>query len=130
MSSVKIFGVIAGVIQIADIGARLSVKLSALTGKARDVSKEVALTSTVLQELGDLLRRDEQVKLCSDRAIRTASETVQECKIVFSDLETTVNGNAQSQRNAYRKWTQTLMVSFKEQKIELLRSNLERLKSI
>lgn len=130
MSGIEIFGVIAGIVQLADVGTRLSVKLLSFTGKVRDISKEVALTCAALHELSNELHRNDQARLCSDQAVKTADEVVKECEKTFGELQKMLDDNEQTPKNSYWKWTKPFKYPLLEQKVEILRSNLERLKSI
>ena len=79
---------IASIVRIADTGYRLSLKLytsgEAISSADRAVitiSKDISLTSTVLEELGEILRRneDEKERICSENLVQTAGNTVKEC---------------------------------------------------
>ena len=138
LSGVDILGIVAGMFQVADIGAKLSVNLSSFARKAksadlaiRDISKDVSLTCSVLRELAKELQKDEKAKLCSNHAMTTAQRIIDECRKVFNDLNTTLDTNKPMPQDtmAFKKWTQRLKYPFVEPRIDLLRANLERLKS-
>lgn len=138
LTGVDILSIVAGVIQIADIGARLSVKLSSFARKVksadlaiRDVSQDVALTCSVLRELGHELQKDEEAKLCSNEAMTTARNVIDQCTKVFTDLDDTLDKNqpVPKEAAAFKKWAQRLKYPFIEPHVDLLRTNLERLKS-
>lgn len=138
LTGAEILGVVAGVIQLADVGAKLSVKLSSFARKAksadlaiRDVSQDVALTCNVLRELGNELRKDEEAKLCSNEAMTTAQDVIDECHKVFKDLDNALDKNKAVPQDAvvFKKWAQKLKYPFIEPHIDILRTNLERLKS-
>lgn len=135
-------GIVASILQIADVGIRLSLNLYTFgeTVASADrsiisVSKDVSLTSTVLKELGDTLVKDEASRICSGNAIVTANGIVQECLEVFKEIDAVLlktlpglmQGGERKARIAHvmerMKWP------FVKGKIEFLRSNLERLKS-
>jgi hypothetical protein len=138
MSGIEVIGIVASVIQIADLGSRLSVKLWTFSRKVKhadqsikDISNDVALTCDVLRELGDNLKQDEQSKLCSTNAVNTAEGIIQECMKVFRALEGVLDGNfaAELTSSVVKKIPGRFKYPFWEPQIELMRSNLERLKS-
>ena len=76
-------GIIASVVQIADVGLRLSIKMYAFgeTVASADtsvlsMSKDVSLTSSVLKELGQILGNDRESRLLSENAVQTANGIV------------------------------------------------------
>lgn len=65
MSGIEIVGLAASLIQIADIGGKLSVKLFTFTGKVKNANKsidalsqDIAATGAVLKQLGETLSKD------------------------------------------------------------------------
>ncbi|KAK0510874.1 hypothetical protein JMJ35_006426 [Cladonia borealis] len=87
-------GLIASVLQVADIGARLSVKIYNLCRTAVNaddsitfISKDISHTSAILIEVGRCLEKDHEAQLCSENAFRTTSAIVDECRTVFEDLD-------------------------------------------
>lgn len=141
MSGLEALGIVASVIQIADIGARLSVKLCTFAHKIKNadanirfVSTDVALTCNVLRELGENLKKDERGKLCGEGAVRTAEGVVRECQKVFEELEGCIDGTRAGNEEKGKKGLinrigRGVKFTVAEPQIELLRSNLERLKS-
>lgn len=134
MSGLEAIGIVASVVQIADIGCRLSVKLCTFGHKIKhadqnisNISNDVALTCNVLRELGDNFKKDEQTKLCNNNAIAAAEKVIAECKKVFTDLESALDGD--SGKGVLKRLGRGIKFSLVEPQIELLRSNLERLKS-
>ncbi|KAI9806623.1 MAG: hypothetical protein M1825_006080 [Sarcosagium campestre] len=132
-------GLIASVIGIAGAGAKLSVTLytfaetaSSAERSIRGIANDVSLTSSVLEQLGSHLSEDEHLKLCSDNARTKTQEICGECERVFEEINEALgksvakisDGAAKSQ-----KLLQSLKWPFQEKKMELLRSNLDRLKS-
>jgi hypothetical protein len=132
-------GVVASVAQLADYGFKLSIKLFAYSeavSKAdktiQSLSNEVSLTSAVLKELGTILQ-EEEAKYVSRTAVEATQGTVQECFSVFeqlnSTLEKSTKGMGERGFSMKMKMAEKLKFPFLEPKIELLRSNLDRLKS-
>jgi hypothetical protein len=62
----------------------------------KNVARDVCLTSAVLEELGASLGQDDQAKLYSGSALRTAKDVVKECEAVFHDINI-VTGKAMAQ---------------------------------
>ncbi|CBX92235.1 hypothetical protein IAQ61_000414 [Plenodomus lingam] len=125
----EVLGLVASVIQVAGAGLKLSQTLyqyadgvATADRRIKDIAKEVQLTSLVIDELGNVFRRDETVRLISKTAVTTAEETMKECSAVFAEIETTL---AKSKKGRMGKWT----LPFRDNKIELLRSHIEKLKS-
>jgi hypothetical protein len=135
MSGIEILSIAASVLQIADLGGKLSVKLFTFSRKIKhadqsinNISQDIAATGAVLQQLGNELRRDERLRLCSDEAVSTAQGLVNSCNKIFSEMNRALDGRP-SDNKLVIGWKQRLSYPFLEPQIELLRSNLERLKS-
>lgn len=85
MSGLEILGIAASILQIADLGATVSVKLctfyrqlKSADQSAQSLSSEVALTCSILRQLGENLKQDEQTRLYSAQAFDTAQEVLRE----------------------------------------------------
>ena len=136
-------GLIASVVQIADLGVRLSLRLytfgetiASADKSIKSISRDVSLTSSVLKELGQTLESDQESRLCSENAFQTADGIVKECLDVFQSMEIALAKSMSrlgSQNTEKRVKTlaalERLKWPFLEPKMQLLRSNLERLKS-
>src|SRR2546423_387958 len=135
MSGIEILGIAASILQIAELGGKLSVKLFTFSRKIKNadksissISKDIAATGAVLQQLANELRKDERLRLCSDQAVATVKLLVDDCKKIFSELNEALDSRPSG--NSYISgWMEKLKYPFLEPHIELLRSNLERLKS-
>lgn len=137
MSGIEILGIAASVLQIADLGGKLSVKLFTFSRKIKnahksidDISQDIAATGAVLQQLSFELQKDQQLRLCSQEAVSTTKKLVQECNKIFIELNNALDGG-KSQTQGSRLvlgWKDRLKFSFLEPQVDLLRSNLERLK--
>lgn len=140
---VAALGVVASVAQLADFGFRLSIKLLTFSNaiasadtSVKGISNDVSLTSAVLKELYRILQEDDS-HIVSDNAIEATSQTVKECLSIFEQLSDALDksfanlgvlenkGKAKRGRIALEK----LKWPFKQNKMELLRSNLDRLRS-
>lgn len=140
-------GVIAAVTQIADVGLRLSIKLytfgeivASADRSVISISKDVSLTSGVLKELGQILAKDRETRTLSENAVQTADGIVKECLEVFQEMETilvkklpSLGGRGKEGRGESVKRATVMLERLKwgylQPKLQLLRSNLDRLKS-
>lgn len=139
-------GVAASVAQLADYGFKLSVKLYTFSEAVytadksiRSISNDVSLTSTVLKELCQIIKSDED-HVASEAAIVATQQTVEECLAVFEQLSNALDkslGNMKTEeigdgKKKLKRSTVTLEKlkwPFKQPKMELLRCNLDRLKA-
>ena len=136
-------GIVTSIIQIAEVGLRLSLRLYSFGSTAASVdnaivaiSKDVSLTSSVLQELGAHLRKDRDAPICSDNAIKTAEEIGQECLHVFQELDGALEkslkrlgiGAGREKGRWISSVRERLRWPLLQPKMELLRSNLDRLR--
>lgn len=123
-------GLVASVLQLAGFGLKLSISLysfaetvSSADKDVKHIAKDVSLTSAVLNELGENLKKDKRNGIASDNAIKTAREVVHECSEVFREIDTALEKDSVKFSLAKFKWP------FQLRRMELLRTNLERLKS-
>ena len=139
-------GIITSVVQIADVGLRLSIKLytfgeivASADRSVISISKDVSLTSGVLKELGQILDKDRQTRTFSEDAVQTANGVVKECLEVFQEMEdilvkklpklgTSKEGNGERVKRA-TVMLERLKWGYLQPKLQLLQSNLDRLKS-
>ncbi|GFF51665.1 polyamine oxidase [Aspergillus lentulus] len=137
MSGLEIIGIAASILQIADLGATVSVKLctfyrqlKSADQSAHSLSSEVALTCSILRQLGENLKQDEQTRLYSAQAFDTAQEVLRECEKVFRRISAAVDeSRADATKNAIQRAARRLGFVLMERELDLLRGNLERLKS-
>lgn len=136
-------GAVASILQVADVGLRLSTTLFtfAETVASADktvsaVSKDVSLTSSVLRELGKILDKGHCDEAYSDDAIDSAVAIVRECSDVFAEIDRMLIEKLPklgSQRKGKASKITMALERFRwpyvQSKINLLQSNLERLKS-
>jgi hypothetical protein len=142
-------GVIASVAQLADYGFKLSIKLFAYSesvsradASIQSLSNEVSLTSAVLRELSNSLQADEEEdgttapRVVSSAALEATKGTVRECMVVFEGLGTVLDRcvsvavkEGGGGRGKGMKMKDKLMWPFLQPKVELMRSNLDRLKA-
>lgn len=138
MSGAEILGVVASVIQIAELGGKLSVKLCTFCHRfknanksLRGLSKDIALTCNVLRQLGESLEQDDLATLCSPEAFETAQEVLKECERVFQDLDHTIEQHYPdpSSKTRIERATKKIWFLINEPHLDAMAGNLERLKS-
>ena len=134
MSGAEIFGIAAAVLQIADLGARVSVKLFGFARKVRGaaekidlISKEIAATGALLQQLSQQLDKDCHAQLLRRELVDSANELVRECKKIFKNIDQAIDGN--SGNKIILSLKQKIHCSYLDSEIDALRVNLENLKS-
>jgi hypothetical protein len=87
-------GLIASVVGVACAGIKLSTTLytfSETVATAADsikaIAKDVSLTSAVFEEPSSNLKHDEQARLYSGAALKTAETVVGDCEAVFKQID-------------------------------------------
>ena len=143
--------------QIAQIGAQLSITLynvaeavgsankvdlydhdgadraDCLFQDVRYVAKDIALFSTVLKDLGRALDKGRRSERYRQDAYDTSQSIVRECEGVFNEikdlLKTATHDGASPNVNISLDRTSKFMWVFRKQRVQLLRSSLESLKS-
>ena len=135
--------IIASVMQIADTGLRLSIKLCTfgeLVASADksiiSVSKDVSLASLVIKELGAVLSKDGETRHLTVTAIHTTDEVVKECMQIFEEMENILVKRLPNLRESGPEKTSKATVllerlrwPYLQPKLQILQSNLDRLKS-
>ncbi|KAH7407328.1 heterokaryon incompatibility protein-domain-containing protein [Cadophora sp. MPI-SDFR-AT-0126] len=124
----EISPLVSSIIDVSAFGIRLSKYLrdygSVVVGAEKRLSgldKDISFTSGILSELGTLLNDARVQTLVSERSIELARDAVAECDGIFQAIEDVI---ANIRKNGLGK----LRMYFRETKIELLRSNLGRMK--
>ena len=135
-------GLIAAVVQVADVGIRLGDNLYnfGLTVASADesiifISKDIQHTCSILKTLGHSLEKDHEGHLYSPSAIKTAETIVKECLEIFHEMDGVLSkkiarmgldgGSSRSAVVALEKLTWP----FLRQKMMLLWNHLDKLKS-
>jgi hypothetical protein len=138
MSGLELIGLAASILQIADLGWKSSYKLYAFSKKVHDagkaielVSQDIAATGAILKQLGEEVKKDEEAtpasRLSTQGLIVAASKLVDECKTLFKEIDQGITGEGGSK--VILGFKQKLKWSYLEPRLDLLRTNLERLKS-
>lgn len=135
-------GLIAAVVQVADVGIRVSLKLYTFgqTVASADesivfISKDISHTCSILKTLGHSLEKDREEHLYSHDAIGTADTIVKECLDIFQEMDgallkriTRMGLDGSSSRAAVVA-LERLRWPFLKPKMMLLWSHLDKLKS-
>lgn len=137
MSGLEVVGIVASIVQLADIGAKLSVKLCTFyrtvkvaNQSLQGLSSDVSLTCSILSELGKTLEQDDQARLCSEQAFCTAQDVLQECRAVFQQIENAIeNYHQDDETNRLRRGARKITAVFLGPNLDVLKCNLERLKT-
>ena len=138
MSGVELVGLAASILQIADLGWKLSYKLYAFSRKIHEagknielISQDISATGAVLKQFADELDKDEKAsaggRLASLELIKAARGIVEECETLFKEIDASIDGRGGNKvildLKAKLKW------SYLEPRIQLLSLNLSRLKA-
>ncbi|KAJ4502782.1 hypothetical protein HRR83_009505 [Exophiala dermatitidis] len=98
MSGVEILGIAAGVVQLADLGARLSVNLYTFSRKVKDANKEIdslcndiAGTGAVLKTLGEQIKTDLDPRLFKNETIIQAQRLMNDCKGLYDEINEAID---------------------------------------
>ncbi|KAJ5199914.1 hypothetical protein N7472_005118 [Penicillium cf. griseofulvum] len=136
MSGLEAFAVAASIIQVADLGTKLSVKLFSFYRQVKSanesiqlLSNEIALVSAILRELGDSLREEGSSKLCSDEALQTLSRVLNQCRDVLGQIQRVIDTNDQTGKSRFQQVTGKFRLVLVEPSLDQLKMSLERLKS-
>lgn len=135
-------GLVASVLQVADIGIRLCCKrvsLSVAVGDTKHfftlISKDLSHTSSILRELGQMIELHRSRGFCSENLYATVAALVKDCRESFQEMDealTTRLSIFESNNVAASTMTDTFDAFnrfFLQPKMELLDADLERLKS-
>ncbi|KAE8350048.1 hypothetical protein BDV28DRAFT_159955 [Aspergillus coremiiformis] len=137
MSGLEAIGIAASIIQIADLGAQLSIKLCTVCRRVKNadqsiqsLSSDVALTCNVLRHLGLVLEQDTRAKLCSQHALTTAHDVLEECKKAFGQIQDAVDDtDPATAKGIFQRTVRKVGFVLREPHLAILQSNLDRLKS-
>ncbi|KAI9925500.1 hypothetical protein ASPWEDRAFT_41601 [Aspergillus wentii DTO 134E9] len=137
MSGLEAIGIAASIIQVAELGSKLAVKLCTFYHQIKQsnvtiqsLSTDVSLTCSILQQLGHNLHQDADTKLYSANAVATAQQVLDECKNVFDKIDHTVQDQKDGKsKNPVVRATRKFGLALMERELDMLRGNLERLKS-
>ncbi|EED20487.1 conserved hypothetical protein [Talaromyces stipitatus ATCC 10500] len=141
MSGLEAVGVVSSIVQIADLGARVALKLCTVYQKVQqtesdlqNLSKDVSLTCAILQQFGKDLERDDQVQLYSQNAFKAAQEILDECGRVFREIESVIDKDSSTSAfttagSPFLKLSRKAAILLKRPRLDILRTRLDRLKN-
>ncbi|CRG92462.1 hypothetical protein PISL3812_09523 [Talaromyces islandicus] len=141
MSGLDAVGIVSSIFQIADLGARVALRLCTFRHQVKqaessiqNLSKDVSLTHTVLRQFGDNLLQNDQIQLYSPNAFATAQEIRTECERLFREIESAMDRDlsicvSRGVKNPFHKLSQKLHIVFKEPQLDVLQAKLDRLKN-
>lgn len=130
-------GVAASIIQLADFGAPLSIKLYTFYHQVKNaderlnsLSSNVSLTCNVLKQLAQNLEQDDQARLYSHEAFVTAKQVSVDCDAIFKKIDGALDRFKHGlARSSLQRAAAKVGFVFMENDIHALRSDLERLKT-
>lgn len=96
------------------------------------VAKDIALFSSVLKDLGNTLSRGQESRLYREDAYQTSRQIVKECESVFKEIQEILKKSSLDGTNAdviTVGRTENFLWIFRRSRVQLLRANLESLKS-
>lgn len=125
-----VLSLVASIIQVAAFGLSVSRTLhdygSSVIGaekRLKGLDKDIDFTSRIISQLGSRLKDPEVQALVSEDTIRLIQEGVAECDAIFQAMQDVIEKIRSS--GSMARW----IIYFRDSKIELLRSNLDRIKA-
>lgn len=135
MSESNVPGIASSVLEISDLAAKVSVRLFALSRKVRDaikpieaLSKDIASTGAVLNQLGHRLKKGEDLQVGSSTLVTSVNDLVEECSNMFESIDKALDGNTTGSK-AILGLQHYVHVASLEPQLVVLETNLERLKT-
>lgn len=133
----ELFGTAAGIIQVAEVGFNLATTLykyaSTVKGAERDIkriARDVKLTSKVLERTHEQLKADQQAQLCTNDALVDLEDVLEGCREAFKEVDDSLNKSMKPPSGKLgMSLTEKLKWPLKQDKLEVLRANLEKLKT-
>ncbi len=135
MSETNVLGVASSVLEISDLAAKVSVRLFALSRKIRDavkpieaLSKDIASTGAVLNQLGHQLKKGDDLQVGSTTLVTSVDDLVEECSNMFESIDKALDGNTTGSKAILGLQHYVRFASLEPQLV-VLETNLERLKT-
>lgn len=110
MSGVEILANAAIVVQIADLGARLSVKLFVFSWRIKSADKTIDRISQDIAATGAVLQQPSK-ELYTKEVLATAESLFDSCMKVFAELDASLDGRV-SNHSVVMGWKQRLKFPF------------------
>ena len=139
MDPFSAIGLTASVLQLADLGAKLSVKLFNVSKQVKNasahyesVSQEVASTNAVVQQLSALLSEDSSRQLFGPVAIQTTGTSIVACEELFKslldDITPKLKADTSSTAKMFAEWKHRLTLPYRQTELTSKQSKLRQLK--
>jgi polyhydroxyalkanoate synthesis regulator phasin len=134
----ELLGAGSGVLGVAEVGFSLASTLykyaSSVKGAEKElkaIAKDVELTSKVLKQAHEQLQKDRDGKLCTNEAIDVTSDVLEGCRDAFQEVDNELKRSIKTEAGGKSTLSLTSRLKFplKSNKMELLRANLEKLKT-
>ena len=128
----------ASILGVAGAGTKLATTLYTYAETAfhadkslKNIAQDVSLTSAVINELAQVLKHEDGPRICSESAVQTAQSTIDGCRDVFEEINAAFKRSLRASPSTKTRISTLgrLMWPLKEQRLELIRSNLDKLKS-
>ena len=130
----------ASVVQLADLGAKLSVKLFNISKQVKNasaryeaISQEVGSTNAVVQQLSTLLNDDNSRQLFGKAALQTTANSIAACDELFrtlhEDITPKVEADSSSIAKALAEWKHRLTLPYKQTELVNKQLKLGHLKA-
>src|ERR1700761_5528759 len=129
---------VLGVLQVAQSGFSLANTLynyaTSVKGAEKDlkaIAKDVELTSKVLQQTHEQIKKDKDADLRTSEAIDVTGDVLKGCSDAFQEVDEALKGSIKTGSDGKASVTMTgrLKWPLKSSKLEVLRANLEKLKT-
>jgi hypothetical protein len=95
----------------------------------RSLSSNISRACSVLRELASALEQYSETKLCSPAAFATTKDVLKKCKVILRRSTMRSNMIRKKKTNMLLRGSQKLTSAFHGPDLDLLKSNLERLKA-
>lgn len=140
---IAVIGAVASVASIAAEGIKLSHTLSSYVETVRHADKSIAWTaddvrntSIVLEQFAANLKVEEETMVCKPEFYRSVSKNINDCDLIFKEIDSALALSAvmvqynEGEAKVYSmKGRDRFQWPFKQQRVALLGSKLDRLKT-
>jgi hypothetical protein len=134
----ELLGAASGILGVAEVGFSLASTLYKYASSVKSaekelkaIAKDVELTSKVLKQTHEQIQKDQDAKLCTNEAIDLTSDVLQGCRDAFQEVDDELNRSIKVDGGGQSTVSMTSRFKFplKSNKMELLRANLDKLKT-
>lgn len=135
MSEASTPSVVSNVVTISNLAARVSVRLLALSRKIQDalkpieaLSKDIASTGAVLNQLGQQFKQGNDIQVGSNNLATSVEELVAECSSMFDSIDRALDGNEGGSKAILGVQLHSQVATWQPQ-LAAMETSLERLKT-